>query len=317
MYNHHMSHGGRLLELKKDAMLSVRLSRQLYDDIKAEAAETHVSMAAYIRGVLSRQIHGKKTLEIPGEAAHADSSSQRAAEEQNEATADLRSPPSLGTMRSPRQSLTFQQLEIYYAGQKQKNNGELLAPPDLVDGDGRYNYAAYLLADENSVSIKVAKYATTTKAKLIEYEEYGYRCLITAAQRVLEKLRVENKTFAIITPEGRLEKQMIDGLALKDAFINAIANTDFTSGVAPVVEIFQDRLAITSYGGLPLGMSRENWFSGHAMPRNRELLRVFQDIGLMEQPGFGASRILEAYGPSAFSFDGDFMIITFPFAERF
>jgi hypothetical protein len=57
------------------------------------------------------------------------------------------------------------------------------------------------LPAENGVSIRVAKLAETTKSKLIENEEYGYRCLVTAANRFLDKLRVENKTFVKSPPK--------------------------------------------------------------------------------------------------------------------
>jgi len=70
----------------------------------------------------------------------------------------------------------------------------------LRTSTGEYNYAAYLLADENGASIKVAKYAGTDKVNLIENNEYGYRCLITATHRVLDRLEAENRTFAKITP---------------------------------------------------------------------------------------------------------------------
>jgi len=174
-----------------------------------------------------------------------------------------------------------------------------------------------LLADENGVSIKVAKYSGTTKVDLIENEEYGYRCLITATQRVLDKLRIENKTFAKITPQRRLERKMVDELALKEAFINAIVHNDYTREVPPVVEIFSDRLTITSYGGLPQGLSRENFFRCRSMPRNRELMRIFKDVDLVEQLGSGMSRILKVYDQSIFTFEDNFLIVTFPFADGF
>ncbi|GFH43329.1 hypothetical protein Hs30E_18800 [Lactococcus hodotermopsidis] len=204
-----------------------------------------------------------------------------------------RIPHSLGNMRSPKQKLTFKELEIYYSEQKKKLNDEFLASLDLVDDDGHFNYAAYLLADENGVSIKVAKYSGTTKVDLIENEEYGYRCLITATKNILEKLKVEIRTFTKITATKRLERQMIDALALKEAVINAIVHTDFSREVPPVVEIFSDRLTVTSYGGLPLGLSRENFFRCRSMPRNRELMRVFHDVDLVEQLGSGMSRMME------------------------
>jgi len=228
-----------------------------------------------------------------------------------------RIPLRLSNMRSPRQNLTFQQLEIYYAEKKLKLNNEFLTSLDLIDDNGRYNYAAYLLADENGVSMKVAKYAGTTKTELIENEEYGYRCLITATHRVLDKLRVENKTFTKITPKTRLERHMVDETALRETLINAIVHTDYSREVPPVVEIFSDRIMITSYGGLPQGLSRKNFFRCRSMPRNRELMRVFRDVDLVEQLGSGMSRILNAYDQSVFSFEDDFLIVTFPYADGF
>jgi len=223
----------------------------------------------------------------------------------------------LSNKRQQRDNLAFQELEIYYSKKKTGLNEEFLTSLDLLDEDGRFNYAAYLLADENGVSIKVAKYAGTTKVDLIENEEYGYRCLITAAYRVLDKLRAENRTFTKITPTKRLERQMVDELALKEAVINAIVHTDYSREVPPVVEIFTDRLTITSYGGLPPGLSRENFFRDRSMPRNRELMRVFHDVDLVEQLGSGMSRIMEVYDQSIFTFEDNFLIVTFPFAEGF
>ena len=51
------------------------------------------------------------------------------------------------------------------------------------------------------------------------------------------------------------------------------------------------------------------------MPRNRELMRVFRDVGLVEQLGSGMGRILNAYDRSIFKFAGDFLIVSLPFAE--
>jgi predicted HTH transcriptional regulator len=53
------------------------------------------------------------------------------------------------------------------------------------------------------------------------------------------------------------------------------------------------------------------------MPRNRELMRVFRDIDLVEQIGSGMSRILKVYDRSIFELTPSFTIVTFPFAEDF
>jgi predicted HTH transcriptional regulator len=110
---------------------------------------------------------------------------------------------------------------------------------------------------------------------------------------------------------------MIDETALREALINSIVHNDYSREVPPVVEIFSDRLTITSYGGLPQGLSRTNFFRCRSMPRNRELMRIFRDVDLVEQLGSGMSRILKVYDQSIFSFEDDFMIVTFPYANGF
>ncbi len=52
----------------------------------------------------------------------------------------------------------------------------------------KYNYLAYLLADNNSTSIKLAKYFRTSHIDLIENNEYAHVCLIPAAKQVLDLL---------------------------------------------------------------------------------------------------------------------------------
>jgi predicted HTH transcriptional regulator len=174
-----------------------------------------------------------------------------------------------------------------------------------------------MLADENGVSVKVAKYAGTDKVDLIENYEYGYCCLIKATNQVLDRLDVENRTFTKITPKERIEKQMVDRTALREAVINAIVHNDYSRNAVPAVEIFSDRITITSYGGLSEGLSRDSFFECCSMPRNRELMRVFRDVGLVEQLGSGMGRILNAYDRSVFKFTDDFLIVTLPFADGF
>jgi predicted HTH transcriptional regulator len=226
-------------------------------------------------------------------------------------------PVSLGNVPAPRKSLTFEQLAIYYQAKNLKLNEQFKTSLEFLTPDGGNNFVAYLLADENSVSIKVAKYAGKNKVDLIENYEYGYCCLIKATNLVLDRLDVENRTFTKITPKRRIEKQMVDRTALREAVINAIVHNDYSRNAVPTVEIFSNRISITSYGGLPTGLSHESFFECCSMPRNRELMRVFRDVGLVEQLGSGMGRILNAYEKSVFKFAGEFMIVTFPFDESY
>ena len=52
--------------------------------------------------------------------------------------------------------------------------------------------------------------------------------------------------------------------------------------VPPKFEIFPDRFEITSYGGLFEGMSKDDFFEGLSQPRNKELMRIFKDLGMVE-----------------------------------
>lgn len=221
---------------------------------------------------------------------------------------------SLRNIPSPRKNLSFHQLKIYYDEKGFSVNDSFLENLDLYTPNGELNYVAYLLADENSVSIKVAKYSGTDKVDLIENEEYGYCSLVKATERVLDKLAIENKTFTKITGAARrLQKNMIDKTALREALINAIVHNDYTREVTPVVEIYADRLAITSYGGLVPGLSKEEFFAGRSMIRNRELMRVYRDLDLVEQLGSGMNRILQAYSRDVFHFSENFLEVCFDY----
>lgn len=79
-------------------------------------------------------------------------------------------------------------------------------------------------------------------------------------------------------------------------------------------EIFSDRMEFTSYGGLIQGQSEEDFFSCSSMSRNRELIRGFKDVGLVEQLGSGMSRILRFYDRDIFQISNHFIKVVFPFS---
>lgn len=216
---------------------------------------------------------------------------------------------------SPRQDLTFSQLKIYYEGKGFKLNDKFESSLELYTPEGKYNYVAYLLADENSISIKVAKYAGSDKYDLIENEEYGYCSLIKATDRILDKLKIENKTLARITDKKRIQKNIVDATALREAVINASVHNDYSEELSPVIEIYEDKIVVTSYGGLLSGQTEEDFFSCMSMPRNRELMRVFRDLDLVEQLGSGMTRILKAYDKSIFKITNNYIQVSFPICE--
>ena len=51
----------------KDAVLNMKISTHLYNAVKAEAEKRNISIAAYVRAVLARQVFSKQTQNILGE----------------------------------------------------------------------------------------------------------------------------------------------------------------------------------------------------------------------------------------------------------
>lgn len=223
---------------------------------------------------------------------------------------------SLKEIESPRQDLTFRQLKIHYEGNGMILNDNFARNLNLLTDEGKYNYNAYLLADENNISIKLVKYLGTSKMELKENQEYGYCCLITATQRILDRLTAENTVYAKIEYNGRKEVEMINSKALKEAVINAMVHSDYTLTTTPIIELYSDRIEITSGGGLPQGLSQEEFLEGVTAPRNKELIRVFKDVDLIENIGSGVLRILDAYDKSCFKFMDHFLRVSFKYKEN-
>ncbi len=223
---------------------------------------------------------------------------------------------SLSRIVSNRQDLTFEQLRIYYSEHGRPLNDNFARTLELLTKDGQYNYVAYLLADDNGNSIKVAKYSSLDRYDLIENNEYGYCSLIKATKSVLAKLEVENKTAATITPVERIETPMWDRVAIREAVINAIVHNDYSFEVPPKFEIFPDRLEITSAGRLPETMTKKEFYEGVSLPRNKELMRIYKDVELVESLGSGIPRILRAYGEDCFRFTENFIRLVLPVAQH-
>lgn len=219
---------------------------------------------------------------------------------------------SIGKIKSNQQDLTFEQLKIYYEAKGITLNSNFAKNLELLTEEGFYNYVAYLIADENGTSIKLAKYNGITRVDLTENPEYGYESLIKAAKQVLDKIGLENKSDTSITSSDRIDKRPWSPIALREAIINAFVHNDYTTEVPPKFEIFDDRIEITSTGGLPNGINEEEYYHGFSVPRNKELMRIFKDLGLVEQLGSGIPRILESYGKECFKFSDNFLRMTFP-----
>ncbi len=80
------------------------------------------------------------------------------------------------------------------------------------------------------------------------------------------------------------------------------------------VAVYDDRLEVTSPGGLYNGLTYEDMLKGHSRLRNRTIANIFNQMGLAEAWGTGIKRIIsyaEMYGlpaPEIQAFDSMFRV---------
>ncbi len=217
---------------------------------------------------------------------------------------------------SPTQDLAFSELKIYYNEKGYTINDNFLKNLGLIMDDGRYNYLAYLLSDVNNISIKVATYKGNDAYDILECEEYGYCCLIKAAKNVINKFEQINRTYTRLTTIDRKEVKMFDNTAVKEAILNSFVHTLWEREYPPKFEIFNDHIAVSSTGGLPINVTKEDFLKGFSAPTHPELMRIFKDLGLVEQLGTGVIRILKSYSKDVYEFSDNFIRVNFKFKDN-
>lgn len=67
---------------------------------------------------------------------------------------------------------------------------------------------------------------------------------------------------------------------------------------------------------MPQEITQEDFFNAVSAPRNKELVRVFKDVDLVEQLGSGMERIMSVYDKSIFEFLPNFLRINFYFDKE-
>lgn len=88
----------------------------------------------------------------------------------------------------------------------------------------------------------------------------------------------------------RIRKWMYPKEVLREIIVNAFAHRDWTKNNTNRVEIFNNRIEITSAGALPNTLTLEKVLAGVQYPRNPILIRVFRDLGEMDDRGMGLRR---------------------------
>ena len=222
---------------------------------------------------------------------------------------------SLTNIVSPKQELTFRQLRIYYDEIGFEFQENTLKQLDLLLEDGRFNYLAYLLSDQNALVYNVGRFIGEDVSKVKEIRSFSHQSLIKTAHEILDYVDNQNRTFTEITESRRKEEKLFNPIAMREALVNALVHNDYSYENPPTFRVFDDRAEIISSGGLPRGIEKEEFLGGYMSPKNPALMRIFKDLGFVEHMGTGILRILSFYDQSIFSFSSNFIKVTIPFKK--
>ena len=219
-------------------------------------------------------------------------------------------------IRSDEQKLTFKALKNLYIDKKIIiNEDEFENNLGLYTPNGEYNYMAYLLSDNNELSIKVVTFAGEDKTVMVRRNEYGNKCLMLAVDQVLNYIEAINDTKVTINTHSRVDETLFDMSSFKEAWMNACLHSRWDRRVPPIVYIYSNRIEIVSSGGLPYNLSEERFYKGTSRPVNEKLQKILGQLRYVEQTGHGIPIIVNKYGKEAFDIENDFITVTIPFSR--
>ncbi|MCI8713282.1 MAG: winged helix-turn-helix transcriptional regulator [Ruminococcus sp.] len=179
------------------------------------------------------------------------------------------------------------------------------------------NAFALMTSDYFSFSkTQCAVFRGTERTVFLDKREFSgpiYEQIVEATDFVLRNIRLGATIDGLV----RKESYELPLEAIREMIINAHCHRNLMDDSCIQVAIYDDRLEVTSPGGLYNGLTYEELMNGHSKIRNRAIANVFNKMGLVESWGTGVKRILCAardYGlptPSFQVFDDMFRVNLF------
>lgn len=162
------------------------------------------------------------------------------------------------------------------------------------DGNG-YNNAAGLLADRNHFpGIDIVKFGENISViqKRAIFENIS---ILEAYEKAVDMYR-DYYQYEVIQGADRKKMEKIPEAAFREAIANALIHRVWDVEAQIRVLMFDDKIEIISPGGLPAGITEEEYLSGKlSILRNRNLANVFYRLGFVEIFGTGITRIKQLY----------------------
>ena len=204
-------------------------------------------------------------------------------------------------LTSEQQDLSFVVLERSLKEQKgiENFNMDILKTLNLYFDASGYNNAAAILADNNTFpGIDIAVFGETISI-IKKRETLEHKSIIQAYEESISIFR-DYYSFEVIDGTKREKVETIPEAAFREAIANAIIHRlwDIKSQIR--VSMFDNHIEIVSPGGLPTGISKDEYIEGRvSILRNPILANVFNRLNYVETFGTGIRRIREAYSNSS------------------
>ena len=195
------------------------------------------------------------------------------------------------------QKLTFEVLhqKLKESIQIESFNQDTLKTLNLYDNTNGYNNAAGLLADKNHFpGIDIVKFGENISIiqKRVTFEN---KSILEVYDKTIEIFR-DYYRYEIIQGAERKNIERIPEAAFREAIANALIHRVWDVESQIRVLMFDDRIEIISPGGLPAGITEDEYLSGKiSVLRNRNLANVFYRLGFVEIFGTGITRIKQLY----------------------
>ena len=174
-------------------------------------------------------------------------------------------------------------------------NQDTLKTLNLYDNINGFNNAAGLLADKNHFpGIDIVKFGENISIiqKRITFENTS---VLDEYEKALSVFR-DYYQYEIIEGADRKKIEKIPEEAFREAIANALIHRAWDVDSHIRVSMFDDRIEVVSPGGLPSGITVEEYLSGKlSILRNRNLANVFYRLGFVEIFGTGITRIKQLY----------------------
>lgn len=195
------------------------------------------------------------------------------------------------------QKLTFEILhqKLKESIQIETFNKDTLKTLNLYDNTNGYNNAAGLLADKNHFpGIDIVKFGENISI-IQKRATFDNRSILEVYDKTIEIFK-DYYSYEVIQQAERKNIEKIPETAFREAIANALIHRVWDVESQIRVMMFEDRIEIISPGGLPAGITEEEYLSGKiSVLRNRNLANVFYRLGFVEIFGTGITRIKQVY----------------------